>query len=142
MYSLLEDSYYFVTTVPLATLCGSTNIQNHFQQQLNVCIFPVQYITWITLILHSNTFCFFYSLKYCPCNVVHKVENRVRILADLKELASAESLDSFTFIYTNIEHHPIDHYNFTTIIIVFRCLHCPFSRCILRESLSWSRITP
>ncbi|KAG8072407.1 hypothetical protein GUJ93_ZPchr0006g43609 [Zizania palustris] len=38
---------------------------------------------------------------------VSKVENRVRILADLRELASAESLDSFTLIYTNIlEHHP------------------------------------
>ncbi|KAL5212816.1 hypothetical protein ABZP36_023663 [Zizania latifolia] len=38
---------------------------------------------------------------------VTKVENRVRILADLRELASAESLDSFTLIYTNIlEHQP------------------------------------
>jgi hypothetical protein len=36
-----------------------------------------------------------------------KVESRVRILADLRELASAESLDSFTLIYTNIlEHQP------------------------------------
>ncbi|CAL5417718.1 unnamed protein product [Camellia sinensis] len=38
---------------------------------------------------------------------VSKVENRVRILSDLRELASAESLDTFTLIYTNIlEHHP------------------------------------
>ncbi|KAI4340094.1 hypothetical protein MLD38_024963 [Melastoma candidum] len=38
---------------------------------------------------------------------VSKVENRVRILGDLRELASAESLDSFTLVYTNIlEHHP------------------------------------
>ncbi|KAL6653047.1 hypothetical protein ACP70R_011972 [Stipagrostis hirtigluma subsp. patula] len=38
---------------------------------------------------------------------VTKVESRTRILADLRELASAESLDSFTLIYTNIlEHHP------------------------------------
>uniref|UniRef100_A0A0D9YY95 Uncharacterized protein n=1 Tax=Oryza glumipatula TaxID=40148 RepID=A0A0D9YY95_9ORYZ len=38
---------------------------------------------------------------------VTKVETRVRILADLRELASAESLDSFTLIYTNIlEHQP------------------------------------
>ncbi|XP_052188539.1 exocyst complex component SEC6 [Diospyros lotus] len=38
---------------------------------------------------------------------VSKVENRVRILSDLRELASAESLDSFTLIYTNIlEHQP------------------------------------
>ncbi|GJM86850.1 hypothetical protein PR202_ga02748 [Eleusine coracana subsp. coracana] len=38
---------------------------------------------------------------------VTKVESRVRILADLRELASAESLDSFTLIYTNIlEHQP------------------------------------
>ncbi|XP_051192706.1 exocyst complex component SEC6 [Lolium perenne] len=38
---------------------------------------------------------------------VTKVENRVRILADLRELASAESLDTFTLIYTNIlEHQP------------------------------------
>ncbi|RVW47104.1 Exocyst complex component SEC6 [Vitis vinifera] len=39
---------------------------------------------------------------------VSKVENRVRILSDLRELASAESLDTFTLIYTNIlEHQPI-----------------------------------
>ncbi|KAF3329233.1 exocyst complex component SEC6 isoform X1 [Carex littledalei] len=38
---------------------------------------------------------------------VTKVENRMRILADLRELASAESLDSFTLVYTNIlEHQP------------------------------------
>ncbi|XP_077213192.1 SEC6 [Tasmannia lanceolata] len=38
---------------------------------------------------------------------VSKVENRVRVLSDLRELASAESLDTFTLIYTNIlEHHP------------------------------------
>ncbi|WOL17149.1 exocyst complex component SEC6 [Canna indica] len=38
---------------------------------------------------------------------VTKVENRVRSLSDLRELASAESLDSFTLIYTNIlEHQP------------------------------------
>ncbi|XP_042514334.1 exocyst complex component SEC6 [Macadamia integrifolia] len=38
---------------------------------------------------------------------VSKIENRVRILSDLRELASAESLDMFTLIYTNIlEHQP------------------------------------
>ena len=38
---------------------------------------------------------------------LQKVENRVRILSDLRELASAESLDTFTLIYTNIlEHQP------------------------------------
>ncbi|KAM0936842.1 putative exocyst complex component EXOC3/Sec6 [Dioscorea sansibarensis] len=38
---------------------------------------------------------------------VTKVESRVRILTDLRELASAESLDTFTLIYTNIlEHQP------------------------------------
>lgn len=38
---------------------------------------------------------------------VSKVENRVRILSDLRELASAESLDTFTLIYTQIlEHQP------------------------------------
>ncbi|KAG7942822.1 hypothetical protein I3843_15G006600 [Carya illinoinensis] len=38
---------------------------------------------------------------------VSKVENRVRILSDLRDLASAESLDTFTLIYTNIlEHQP------------------------------------
>ncbi|KAK0572163.1 hypothetical protein LWI29_027090 [Acer saccharum] len=37
----------------------------------------------------------------------NKVENRIRILGDLRELASAESVDSFTLIYTNIlEHQP------------------------------------
>lgn len=39
--------------------------------------------------------------------LIQKVESRVRILADMRELASAESLDSFTLIYTNIlEHQP------------------------------------
>lgn len=38
---------------------------------------------------------------------LQKVESRVRILSDLRELASAESLDTFTLIYTNIlEHQP------------------------------------
>ncbi|CAN1324146.1 Exocyst complex component SEC6 [Linum perenne] len=38
---------------------------------------------------------------------VSKVENRVRIMSDLRELASAESLDTFTLVYTNIlEHQP------------------------------------
>lgn len=38
---------------------------------------------------------------------VSKVENRVRVLSDLRDLASAESLDTFTLIYTNIlENHP------------------------------------
>ncbi|XP_020090381.1 exocyst complex component SEC6 isoform X2 [Ananas comosus] len=37
-----------------------------------------------------------------------KVENRVRILADLRDLASAESLDSFTLVYTNILEHQSD----------------------------------
>ncbi|KAJ6884751.1 hypothetical protein NC652_031680 [Populus alba x Populus x berolinensis] len=38
---------------------------------------------------------------------VTKVESRVRILSDLKELASGESLDTFTLIYMNIlEHQP------------------------------------
>ncbi|KAK6940100.1 Exocyst complex component EXOC3/Sec6 [Dillenia turbinata] len=38
---------------------------------------------------------------------VTKVENRIRIMSDLRELASAESLDTFTLIYTNIlEHQP------------------------------------
>ncbi|KAL8514288.1 hypothetical protein ACS0TY_013412 [Phlomoides rotata] len=36
-----------------------------------------------------------------------KVENRIRVLADLRELASSESPDSFTLVYTNIlEHQP------------------------------------
>ncbi|XP_006662776.1 exocyst complex component SEC6-like isoform X1 [Oryza brachyantha] len=36
-----------------------------------------------------------------------EVKNRVRVLADLRELASAESLDGFTVIYANIlEHQP------------------------------------
>lgn len=33
---------------------------------------------------------------------ISKVENRVRILSDLRELASSESPDSFTLVYTNI----------------------------------------
>ena len=36
-----------------------------------------------------------------------KVENRLRIMSDLRDLASAESPDSFTLVYTNIlEHQP------------------------------------
>ncbi|CAI0474972.1 unnamed protein product [Linum tenue] len=36
-----------------------------------------------------------------------KVENRIRIMSDLRELASAESLDAFTLVYTRIlEHQP------------------------------------
>lgn len=39
--------------------------------------------------------------------MLQKVENRVRVLVDLRELASAESPDSFTLVYTNIlEHQP------------------------------------
>lgn len=39
--------------------------------------------------------------------MLQKVENRVRVLGDLRELASAESPDSFTLVYTNIlEHQP------------------------------------
>ncbi|XP_078435357.1 SEC6 [Wolffia australiana] len=38
---------------------------------------------------------------------IPKIENRLRIMVDLRELASAESLDSFTLVYTNIlEHQP------------------------------------
>ncbi|RAL46998.1 hypothetical protein DM860_017039 [Cuscuta australis] len=38
---------------------------------------------------------------------VSKVENRLKILGDLRELASSESPDSFTLVYTNIlEHQP------------------------------------
>ncbi|XP_011622418.1 exocyst complex component SEC6 isoform X2 [Amborella trichopoda] len=38
---------------------------------------------------------------------ISKVEKRVQILSDLRELASAESLDSFTLVYTNIlQNHP------------------------------------
>ncbi|CAN4122176.1 unnamed protein product [Withania somnifera] len=33
---------------------------------------------------------------------ISKVENRIRILGDLRELASSESPDSFTLVYTNI----------------------------------------
>lgn len=40
--------------------------------------------------------------------LLQKVENRVRILADLRDLASAESLDSFTLVYTNILEHQSD----------------------------------
>ncbi|KAL8523584.1 hypothetical protein ACS0TY_013532 [Phlomoides rotata] len=38
---------------------------------------------------------------------ISKVESRVRVLGDLRELTSAESPDSFTLVYTNIlEHQP------------------------------------
>ncbi|KAG8660726.1 hypothetical protein MANES_02G187400v8 [Manihot esculenta] len=39
---------------------------------------------------------------------VSKVENRMRTMSDLRELASAESLDTFTLIYTNLLVHQPD----------------------------------
>ncbi|KAK4390175.1 Exocyst complex component SEC6 [Sesamum angolense] len=39
---------------------------------------------------------------------VSKVENRVKVLGDLRELASSESPDSFTLVYTNILDHQPD----------------------------------
>ncbi|KAL3504635.1 hypothetical protein ACH5RR_034476, partial [Cinchona calisaya] len=39
---------------------------------------------------------------------VSKVENRVKVLGDLRELASSESPDSFTLVYTNILDHQSD----------------------------------
>ncbi|KAH7568137.1 hypothetical protein JRO89_XS07G0245600 [Xanthoceras sorbifolium] len=48
---------------------------------------------------------------------VNKVENRIKILSDLRELASAESLDTFTLIYTNIlEHQPDCPLNLATFL--------------------------
>lgn len=41
-------------------------------------------------------------------NAVQKVENRVKVLAELRELASAESPDTFTLVYTNILDHQPD----------------------------------
>ena len=39
--------------------------------------------------------------------MLQKVESRIRIMSDLRELASAESLDAFTLVYSNIlEHQP------------------------------------
>ncbi|KAL7116772.1 hypothetical protein ACP275_03G026300 [Erythranthe tilingii] len=39
--------------------------------------------------------------------LVQKVEKRLRIICDMRELASSESPDSFTLAYTNIlEHQP------------------------------------
>lgn len=63
---------------------------------------------------------------------LQKVESRIRTLSDLRELASAESLDSFTLIYSNIlEHQPdcpviiedalhyILHCNVDTILYIY-----------------------
>jgi len=54
-------------------------------------------------------------------NLMQKVESRVRILSDLRELASAESLDVFTLIYTNILEHQPDCpvTSFTDIFSIF-----------------------
>ncbi|CAN1345341.1 Exocyst complex component SEC6 [Linum perenne] len=52
------------------------------------------------------------SILLIPCScsntsLLQKVEHRVRIMSELRELASAESLDTFTLVYTNIlEHQP------------------------------------
>ena len=37
-----------------------------------------------------------------------KIEGRIKILGDLRELASSESPDSFTLVYTNILDHQPD----------------------------------
>lgn len=39
---------------------------------------------------------------------LQKVETRVKVLAELRELASAESPDTFTLVYTNILDHQPD----------------------------------
>ncbi|TXG53184.1 hypothetical protein EZV62_022353 [Acer yangbiense] len=54
---------------------------------------------------------------------VNKVESRTRILSDLRELASAESLDSFTLIYTNILEHQPD----CPFVVVTSVKHCILS---------------
>lgn len=77
-------------------------------QMLIVC---VDNILWQFISCESNCsllkHCFVYWL------LLQKVESRVRILSDLRELASAESLDTFTLVYTNIlEHQPDCPVNF------------------------------
>jgi exocyst complex component 3 len=85
-----------------------------FREHISVSVSSVLYILSL---LSSN-----HSVNIMPVSVVHrsqvsysnfldilyqKVENRVSVLSDLRELASAESLDTFTLIYTNIlEHQP------------------------------------
>ncbi|KAK9274365.1 hypothetical protein L1049_019179 [Liquidambar formosana] len=51
---------------------------------------------WITFCIDKNL------------GLIQKVESRVRIPSDLRELASAESLDTFTLIYTDILVHQPD----------------------------------
>lgn len=58
--------------------------------------------------------CFYMRLCQPLCDYLmnffwtsQKVENRLRVMSDLRDLASAESPDSFTLVYTNIlEHQP------------------------------------
>lgn len=56
------------------------------------------------VIFHYNISSAYYNHGNC---VLQKVESRIRIMSDLRELASAESLDAFTLVYSNIlEHQP------------------------------------
>ncbi|KAF9614110.1 hypothetical protein IFM89_015372 [Coptis chinensis] len=65
------------------------------------------------LILIPNIYGMLFSTSYATfallfMNLVQKVENRVQILSDLRKLASAESHNEFTLIYTNILEHKRD----------------------------------
>lgn len=74
-------------------------------------------------------FGFYFSSSVILQNLLQKVESRVRILTDLRELASAESLDTFTLIYTNIlEHQPDCPVNLSVLKIlqILECTKWPF----------------
>jgi len=105
--------FFFIQSWKLARVsCDSSNAENRLQ----FCACILLKCGYCGVFLSLNTRC---PRKAYDVSVlltwnwkvvftlIQKVESRVRILADMRELASAESLDSFTLIYTNIlEHQP------------------------------------
>ncbi|KAG5070942.1 hypothetical protein JHK86_006153 [Glycine max] len=79
-------------------------IMDFFREHISV---SVSYLLDILLLLLSNIDIVPVPNLLMLAHSAQKVENRVSVLSDLRELASAESLDTFTLIYTNIlEHQP------------------------------------
>ncbi|KAL3504644.1 hypothetical protein ACH5RR_034485, partial [Cinchona calisaya] len=64
------------------------------------------YFTDVKMYIEERSFRRF--VEACLEETVVKVENRVKVLGDLRELASSESPDSFTLVYTKILDHQPD----------------------------------
>lgn len=85
-------------------LCGVCKFKCKFSQVVYSDIYlPVYY--WFSAFCQFNSIG---SLTVVTLALLQKVENKVRALSDLRELASAESVDTFTLIYTNLLQHQPD----------------------------------